>query len=155
MIKTFVKHQIYDFCIDIFFNRIKSNFNGNAFGKIPKVGEFYSRIVHKFDDEEYHRCVITGVEKRRNSSNKDYYVITIKYEWCSGIVFGDDERMREEIERNFESLLEETEVSEDGFLYDENGSEKVYREWMDNNEIDSAQFGGGMSINHNFFRFYK
>ena len=58
-------------------------------------------------------------------------------------------QMKDELDKNFESLLDET-----GEYMVGEESETLYKQWMDDDEIEGAQFGGGMSVNHNFFHFY-
>jgi hypothetical protein len=54
MIKVALKHYIYDYCIDLIFKGISSNFIGFSYNKNLKVGDRYSLIVE--------RSGITGVE---------------------------------------------------------------------------------------------
>jgi hypothetical protein len=152
MIKTFVKHQIYDYCIHIFFNNIVSNFHKKSSTGIPVVGGFYSKVLHKYDDETYFNCIVTNIEQRKNSKHKDYLIITIKYDYCEGGIFDNDNVMEAEMERNFQALIDEGEIDEEALG---GNYEEVYKEWMDNNEIYGAQYGGGMSLNYNFFYFYE
>jgi len=156
MIKTFVKHCIYDFCIDIFFNRVSRNFKNSRSNKLPKAGEFYSRVVHKYDDETYHNCIVTGLEERTNNSNENYYIITIKYEYCNGSIFDDDAKMEEEINANLGGFVYDEDLDEEEIeMLNDEDAEKNHKDWMDDDKIDAAEFGSGLNLNYNFFDFYR
>lgn len=72
MIKIALKHWIYEKCINVLFDGIKKNFNLSRNYPV-RVGEFYSTIIIKFDNERsalvpdpliraiYYNCVITDV----------------------------------------------------------------------------------------------
>ena len=54
MIKIFIKHYIYDLCIDIIFSKIMRNFDNGDSGKKPRPGDFYSKISSLYQDENYY-----------------------------------------------------------------------------------------------------
>lgn len=57
MIRTFLKHQIYDFCLSVCFDRLEKNLNIPRM-KIPEVGEYYMRIHDKFSGDIFIDCTI-------------------------------------------------------------------------------------------------
>lgn len=42
MLKVFLKHKIFEYCINVIFNTIEKNFYKPS--KLPRVGEIYSKI---------------------------------------------------------------------------------------------------------------
>jgi len=157
MLKIAVKHIIYEFCIDLIFERIKANFNHNLSRKFPKVGEFYSRIAHKHDDESYCNCIIERIEKRKNKYDESYYLIYAKYEHTSGKIFNDDEWAENEINRYFEEIEETEEFIEDAdeFIEDLVGTGKNFKEWHDDEEVESVDVNGSICFNYNHYNLYK
>lgn len=69
IIRTTVKHTIYEICIDLLFKMIGKNFPKK--GKIiPKIGDRYVRIINKNSDYEeiYYTCTVIDPK-----SMKEYY----------------------------------------------------------------------------------
>jgi len=145
MFKIAVKHFLYDFCIDLIFKSIKANFNNNTSNKFPKVGEYYSRVSHKYDDENYRNCIVKGVEKRINKSNENYYLIHIKYEYTSGKIFNDDEWAEDKLNEYFDEEFEK-ELNEGG---------DNYKDWHDNEKVESVDMDGNLVFNYNHYIFYR
>jgi hypothetical protein len=116
--------------------------------KFPKIGELYSRISHKVDDEHYHNCVIKNIEKRKNRSGNFYFLIYILYDYSSGNIFD------KEVDDEVGEFLEGEEVDE---LQDElNSSGSNFRTWYDNEVVECVETEeGNLSLNYNRYNFYK
>lgn len=153
MVKIAVKHFVYDFCIDLIFKRIVSNFNSNRITGLPKKGEFYSRVSHNTDDEHYHNCVVTEVEKRINKYKESYYLVTVAYEYWDGEIFEDDEWIEEELEDYIEDMDEEEKAELDEEIQENNSDFKV---WHDNYRVEATEVEEGLiCVNYSFYSFYR
>jgi len=153
MFKIVFKHFIYDFCIDMLFNRIISNFKSTRSTKFPKVGEFYSRISHVDNNEHYFNCIIKNIERRINKNKEPYHLVYIRYEYCNGDIFEDDDWAEEELENYFYNIDDE-EIEE--FEEELREAGKSYKEWYDNDAIESIEVDNDeICFNSNYYVFYK
>lgn len=158
MLKVCFKHFIYDFCIDLIFRRIKSNFNTAAITGIPKKGEYLSKISHKEDDEHYYNCIVKNVRRRVNSLGKKYYVIDITYGLCDGAVFDDMDWLEDQMNDKLELLTDE-EYEEYEEYCEEN---KEFMESVNNMSIlldegdaDSIENQDFLSLRYDMYYFYR
>jgi hypothetical protein len=73
MLKVALKHWIYEQCIDLIFDGIASNFIGFSYSKPLEIGDKYSLIVERGENNEWYHynCVIL---------TKDYDRILIECE---------------------------------------------------------------------------
>jgi hypothetical protein len=89
MIKTAIKHWIYDYCIDLVFKEIKSNFFINCFNmKNIKIGdrfELIEKFEHKklfdLDDGVYKRAYFGCIIKNIRMTNRGLEII-FNYDNC-------------------------------------------------------------------------
>ena len=74
MIKTTLKHWIYEMCIKVFFERLFTNFRTGPISL--KVGEYYTLIVAKFEDcyIEMHRCRIKDTRGNEIGLTTEHYI---------------------------------------------------------------------------------
>lgn len=82
MIKTALIHHIVDLCISNFFDNISKNIFYSIHKtktKLPKVGEFFSKIVHRKYDKTvtYYNCTIMYSIDNMCRFSLDYYCIDI------------------------------------------------------------------------------
>ena len=77
MIKVFIKHHIYERCINVLFNTISRNFVRPKPDRF-KIGEFWRQIEYYYSNKQYpiyyHNCTI--LEQRTTTT------ITIQYEYA-------------------------------------------------------------------------
>lgn len=62
MIRTLLKHHIYEFCISICFDELNKNLK--SYGHlIPPVGAKFSRIVDNFSGDVFIDCTVVHITK--------------------------------------------------------------------------------------------
>jgi len=68
MIEIFLKHKIYEYCINLIFKLLNQNFNNNS--SFPRVGDVYSEVIiegRPFLKEGHKRslrdCLVTYVKE--------------------------------------------------------------------------------------------
>jgi len=66
IIKTAIKHTIYEFCINIFFDNIVKNFPKKS-KRVPEIGERFVKVIDKVNGESYFKCTII------DPKTMDYY----------------------------------------------------------------------------------
>ena len=87
IIRTAIKHTIFEVCIDLFFNSIKKNFPKKG-KRVPAIGEKYRKIIDKSSDyaEIYYACTVINPKDmgdyydELDNSEKKSLVFSIKYE---------------------------------------------------------------------------
>lgn len=62
MIDVAIKYLLADLCIDVFFTRVFNSLELDAANTKPRIGDVYSRIVHKYSDETYYNCQVVDLE---------------------------------------------------------------------------------------------
>jgi hypothetical protein len=60
MLPTFLKHKIYESCIDIFFDGLMKNFQVS--NSTPEIGDRYSRIYDKIVGDTFYDCMIVPIK---------------------------------------------------------------------------------------------
>lgn len=125
------KYFIFDMCIDVFFNRVQSNFKLSSENQIPKINDFFSKITAKDNRETFYSCRILDIYK----DGSDIY-LDFEYEEYTLNDYDDDEESDdfdsfipdEEDRVSVEDILaEEDEFWDDDFL----GVETIrYSEYM-------------------------
>jgi len=147
MLQVFIKHFIYDFCIKVFFDKIKANFRTVALHRLPRVGEFLSKISHRYDDEHYYNCVIKSTQKQTNDQKETYYIVELNYQYSDGSVFeGVDVHSSDDDE--YEEEMEEKEEFDQYF-------EKDDYELLSDGEIDAIERKNGLSIRYERYNFFR
>ena len=63
MVSAAIKYVIGEICINAFFDRVFENFNTELVTDIPRVGDFYSRISHKYEEETFYDCYVENIEQ--------------------------------------------------------------------------------------------
>jgi len=80
MVKTAIKHYIWEACINMFFSGITNSFKPVSDG-IPKVGERYSRVISQDKESTYYHCRIIAVSKLFNCNEYPYKYVFVDMEW--------------------------------------------------------------------------
>ena len=62
MLSAAIKYVIGDICLNLFFDRIFDGFDANLSTEPPKVGDTFSRISHKFENETFYDCYVEQVD---------------------------------------------------------------------------------------------
>lgn len=143
MIKAFIKHQIYDTCIDIFFTKVSKNFNRLTYGEsIPRVGEFYRLISHSYGDEHYHNCYVKSIEYQVTDAS-NYCIVYVTYERSTGNdIIGLSE---------LDSYLDDLEFNDDDIIYDDTSISDLF----ENDDIEFFESDGVIALNSKYYVFYK
>jgi hypothetical protein len=78
MIKTILKHHVYDLFLNTLFDGFIETFNGHDVeSNKPTVGKYYSRIEHIDGYESFYNCVVKAVDIVGDSK----YFIKIGFEY--------------------------------------------------------------------------
>lgn len=152
MLKVCFNYFIYNFCIDIIFNKIKANFLTAAITGIPKQGEHLSKVSHKNDDEHYYNCIVKGIERRTSDSGKKYYVVDLTYQYCDGSVFDDDTWLEEQTNAQMETLVKVEEEEVDKYY---NDIEDNYGKLLDTEEADAIERRNVLSLKYDLYYFFR
>ena len=112
ILKTVVKHTIYEFCIDVFFKHIANNFPKTK-KRVPAIGEKFVKILDRFNRETYFQCLIIEPKSMEyydelDEAIKDRILIAVRFSW--------NEFDGEVIERNEEQYFTEVEFEELVFI---------------------------------------
>ena len=140
MLKVCIKHFIYDFCINVFFDRLKANFNTVLLSRVPRAGDFLSKISHKYDDEHYYNCTINSVKQYTNEKKETYYLIELGYQSCNGTVFKEDDP------ENDDDLYDDGDTDDDGLT--------DYERLLNDEDIDAIGRESYLSIRYERYNFF-
>lgn len=140
MLKVCIKHFIYDFCINVFFDRLKANFNTILLSRVPRAGDFLSKISHKYDDEHYYNCTINSVKKYNSDQKETYYIIELCYQSCNGTVFKEDDP------ENDDDLYDDGDTDDDGLT--------DYERLLNDEDIDAIGRESYLSIRYERYNFF-
>lgn len=93
LIEKITKYLIVDVCVDVFFKKLRENFKSISESDIPKINEFYSKILAKDNSEVFFNCRITDVEHIHDyDDGVDFIIVTFEYdEWYCQDDFDDDD----------------------------------------------------------------
>jgi len=140
MLKVCIKHLIYDFCINVFFDRLNANFNTILLRRVPRAGDFLSKISHKYDDEHYYNCKINIVKQYTNEKKETYYIIELCYQSCSGMAFKEDD----------------IDNDDDDDLYDDTNDDGLtdYERLLNDEDIDAIGREPYLSIRYERYNFF-
>jgi hypothetical protein len=145
MIKTMLKHYIYEISLDVFFNKLIQNFNIDIDSIIPQVGDVYSTISHIYGDEHFHNCIVKKVEMRGSNSDP-YAVVYATYVYSSGSDL-DEVQYNEQYEPD-----ELYEYDEDMVIIDDN---QTITDLIDNDDLESFEGDGIIALNSKYYKFTK
>lgn len=147
MLKVCIKHFIYDFCIKVFFDKVKSNFRSVILRRVPRVGECLAKVSHRYDDEHYYNCTIRNVQKHTSDKKETYYIINLKYQSSGGKVFQESDDNEDE-DYDDEYDVDDWEALTDDFDKD---AEKLLNE----GELDAIDRETYLSIRYERYVFFK
>ena len=156
MVKMAFQHFLYDFCLGVLIDNIANNF-GMSSSTIPKKGDFFKRVSHKFNDEHFFNCQVINVEAKLASDGDAFYIIYLKYDYAKGADFDEwQHRMQEydelnesdeELDEDDEELLDEMDevlIDVDDEDFDDEITEGV----------EYIEFDDYIGINSQFYDFY-
>lgn len=145
MIKTILKHYIYEISLNVLFSKLMQNFNDAIDHVIPQAGDTYSIISHMYGDEHYHNCIIKKVEIR-GSNLAPYAIVYATYEYSTGCDL-DDLNYNEEYESD-----ELYEYDDDMIIIDDNQS---ITDLIDNEDLEFFEGDGIIALNSKYYQFIK
>lgn len=155
MIKEFIKHQIYDTCIELFFSAIEKNFSRSRKGdSIPHVGEFYRLVSHNYGDEHYHNCFVKSIEYRGTDASH-YCIVYITYEYSTGKDIIGLNEVETYLNNNDIKLDSVGEDEEDDVYSIAFGDETNIKDLFENDDIEFLESDGVMALNSKYYVFYK
>jgi hypothetical protein len=147
MIKTALKHYIYEFSLDVFFNKLNQNFNISVTSDLPQTGDVYKKISHIYGDEHYHNCIVKNVEIR-GSDSEPYAVVYANYEYSTGSDV-DELLYNEQYEPD---EFHEYEYDDDIIIIDEN---QTIGDLIDSEDLEFFEGDGVIALNSKYYTFIK
>lgn len=154
MVKLTVQHFVYDFCIGMVLDNLSKNF-GVVNTNVPKKGDYYKRVSHKFNDEHYFNCLIKDVEVKVASDNRLFHIVYLKYDFAKGADYEEWQNRITDIESMDDeevSMLSEEELYEiDDMYIDE---ELIDEEDGINESVEFIEFEDCVGVNTEFYDFF-
>jgi hypothetical protein len=139
MLKTALKHFIYDICIDVAFRNVIKNFKSKD-SSILKVGDFFRMVSHIYADECYYNCIINSVEERINANGEKYDLIFITYDSYGG--------------EDLAEMQEDIDDFDDDDVIIINGTDTI-SELFDEGDIEFIEYDGSVALNTLYYNFYR
>ena len=159
MLSAAIKYVIGDICLNLFFDRIFDGFDANLSTEPPKVGDTFSRISHKFENETFYDCYVEQVDDifDTNGNKLEGKLIYIRFR---SITTDDEDFFDEGAELTDAEMeeLEEMEGAEIEKMTDEERAEFMVLEDDDDMSdadlvrTDDPHFVGVNSEYYNFYR---
>jgi len=152
MVKLTVQHFVYDFCLGMVLDNLSNNF-GAVDSSVPKKGDYYRRVSHKFNDEHYYNCLVKNVEMKPTSDGREFYIVYLKYDYAKGADFEEWQNRMADIDAmddsEFELLSEEELTEMDELFIDED---------LESDDIDETvefiEFDDCVGLNTEFYDFH-
>lgn len=95
MIKTILKHHVYDLFLNTLFDGFIDTFSSNEpESNVPVVGKYYSKIEHIEGYEIFYNCIVKSIE----SVIDDKFFVKISYEYVKDYsdIDGEDQMTSDE-----------------------------------------------------------
>lgn len=147
MIKTALKHYIYDISLDVFFSKLRQNFNVSVESTMPQVGDVFRKISHVYGDEHYHKCLVKNVEIRGTDSTP-YAVVYATYEYSTGSDL-DEVHYNEQYEPD---ELYEYDDYDDIIMIDD---DQTIGDLIDSEDLEFFEGDGIIALNSKYYKFIK
>lgn len=163
MIDVAIKYLLVDLCIDVFFSNIFDGLELDVDNGIPKIGDVYSKISHKYADEIYFNCHVTDIEPIKNVPGE--YIIYVRF---TSMVGGDnseyidlDSDITEMVDSMSDSEVKEYVHAITNDVMDNMSREElediIYDEEIDMSDVDLVETSESNEVGLStlFFTFYK